>query len=808
VKPKVIALAWMLSQPLVLPGNTATQSSRPATTPSTVTSPCTAPDRQEQMRKWVRYLTEDNTLTTRKTACADMLASGWPEAIETLVDTLDRTPDPIARLAICETLATWNDPPAAFVQPLRSLLDNPDARLREAAALALGAYRNGGVIAALARDVADRNAPISRRIAAVQALTCAHDVTKAIDVLIASLDAPDRRIRTEVLAALPRLAPVDFGPDISAWRQWWRNGRNELLDGLSKKLRQQQRQQEALEARYVELLAALFAKTPDEQRDAQLAEWFKSTFAVERRSALILIHERLRDGKLPSVAVAAAIRRMIDDPDPRIRREVVLLIRDMRQPEDTPLLLSRLDQENDQTVRPAIYSALGRLGSPAAMPVCIAGMNDPNEDIVAEAVTALGWLVQQYREAGDIDVSPAVEATYERFRSLPVTADLRERVVDAMAKMKDARFAPLLRREAGEEESSVAVRAAAVRGLGLLGDPANTDVVAGRLNDKDAGVREAAVKAMAVLGSTPEHLRKLAAQIDPAVEPVKTIQALAWEAYREVFARLSTAEELAILRQFSEASDPVATERYVQLITSVEQKLAAANPAPLELPAVRVQLGDALARINRDADAAQAYEKALPLLIGAPPEQQHEVYLKLLRAWLRAGLADKAIALLAAKTPIRPSDDRIAQAFTGHIESLLAANRPDAAIELLDKLQSATNPPLGLGQAPRLKDLRRQAIQLQKTKDQENVQKWVADLRSGGEPAANASVLIRQLGARAVGPLKGEVRKLIGAGSAEPALERALVDLIRQLVPDWPGYKPDSKAEDKLKALQSLPDAT
>jgi HEAT repeat protein len=805
VKARVIALAWMLSQPIALMGEAATPATTSIstpTTPTTTATPSTEPARQEQIRKWMRYLTEENTLTTRKTACADMLASGWPEAVVALVDALNRGADPIARLAICETIAAQTAPPAAFVQPLRLLLDNSDTRLREAAASALGAYRDAGVIAALAQDVADPSAPISRRIAAVRALTYAHDVVKAIDVLITSLGDPDKRIRAEVLAALPRLAPVDFGPDATAWRHWWKNDRAELLDGLSAKLRQQERQQEAIEARYVELLAALFAKTPDEQRDAQLLEWFKSTFAIERRAAVILVHERLRDGKLPSAAVAAAIRKMIDDPAPRIRREVVLLIRDLREPEDAPLLLTRLEQERDRIVTPAIYSALGRLGSATAMPVCIAGLNDANEDILAEAVTALGWLVQQNRDAGEVDVTPAIEATRKRFGTLPSAPDLRERVVDAMAKMKDAQFAPVLRKEAGEDESSAAVRVAAVRGLGLLGDAASIDVVAARLSDKDAGVREAAVNAMAALGTTPS-------QLDPAAEPVKTIQALVWEAYRTIFARLSTAEELAVLKEFNAKPDPVAAERYVQLVTSIEQKLAAMNPSPPELPAIRIELGDALARINRGGDAAAAYEKALPLMAAASPEKRTEVYLKMLRAFLRAGLADKAIASISGKTPvaIKPEADVVAQIFTEHLESLIAANKPDAAIELLDKLQPAADPPLGLGRSTRLKALRQEALQLQRAKDRENVQKWVADLKSGGEAAANASVMIRQLGTRAIGPLKNEIKKLLTGSPKDHALEHILVDLLKQLVPDWSGYNPDAKIDEKLKALQSLPEA-
>ena len=55
-------------------------ATQPTTQPTTATSPAADQQKAEDLRKLVRYLTEENTLSTRKTACADMLATGWPEA--------------------------------------------------------------------------------------------------------------------------------------------------------------------------------------------------------------------------------------------------------------------------------------------------------------------------------------------------------------------------------------------------------------------------------------------------------------------------------------------------------------------------------------------------------------------------------------------------------------------------------------------------------------------------------------------------------------------------------------------------------
>ena len=779
-------------------------TSRVASAPSATAA---VSQRQDQIRKWLQYITEENTLATRRTACAEMLETGWPEAVDALVEVLTQSRDPLARLAACEAIAAAKAPPAAMLDPLRVLLDDPDPRLREASASALGAYRDGAVLEMLARELADTQAPTSRRLAAVRGLTCVHDVERAIDVLIRGLDEPEGPVRSAVLDALRRVAPVDCGQDGQAWRRWWAEGRRDLLSGLNRKLREQQQRYEALESRYVELLRLLFDSTAPEKRASQLLDWFKSPLAVERRAAVAIVGQEVRDAKPPAAEVAAAIRRLISDPDPRVRREVVLTIRDFRQPEtssaDTTLLLDQLSRENDRLVEPAIYNALGRLEDPRSIPVCIAGLNDPDEEVVAEAVTALGWLAQKQREAGR-NAEAVAEAIARRFTPLPASSDLRQRVVEAMAKTRDARFAPVLQAEAAQENNSAAIRVAAVRGLGMLDSPGNLDVIAARLDDKDAGVREAALKAMAALGATPEHLRLVRARLDPAVETTKTMQSLAWEACRAIFARLPAQNQIAILREFDGQADGVAAERYAQLITILEERLSGTNPAPPELAEVRVRTGDALVRVSRDADAAAVYEKALAVLGHAPAEKRQEVFLKLVRTLLRAGQFDKCVELLNGGSGPTADSDVVAAAIIEHVASLTAAGRADQALEAIQRLQPVADRSFKPNALVRLAELRRDAATLQARQDQENVRRWIADLQSGGEAAAKASVMLRQLGPRAVRPIREHMRTLVTTRPAQPALEQTLLDLLRQLAPEWGGYPAGARPDEKLKALDLL----
>ncbi len=802
-----VALAWMTSSWAALLCGAAEPATGPSSRPAATAASLRPETREGQLHQWMACLTGENAPAIRKAACGDMLASGWPEAVTGLADLLCSNTDPAATLAVCETVAATRSPPAAFVKPLLSLVDAPDPAIREAVAAALGVYDDPAIVPALARHVKDRAAPLSRRVAAIQALAGAYDVVNAVDTLVAALDDPDPRVRSAAATALPKLAPVDFGVDPAAWRGWWKTGRAGLVNGLSQKLRQQQRRYDVLETRYIELLKTSFDKVPDDQRDARLLEWFRSPFATERQAAVQFVHERLRDAKTPSPAVGQAVRALAADPDARVRRDVMLTIRDFREPADAAFLLDCLAREHDRSVRAGILSALGRLGSPAAIPACIAAMTDPNEEVVMEAVTALGWLAQELRNSDRAGLEPAVEAVIRRFNPLPAEPALRERVIGTMSRMKDPRFAPSLRQAVGESEASPATSVLAMNGLELLGDPANIDVALERLADKDAAVREAAVKATGALGRTTEHFARLAAMLEPGREKLKTIQTTAWEACRAVFERLGTGDQLGVLKDLGAKSDPITSERFIQLFTAIESKLSTMSPPPSDLAAIRLQAASALVRINRDAEAASAVEKALPLLAGAPAAQQKEALLIMLKALLRAGQFDKAVAVTTTRPALAaPGDDAVAQVFLDHLDSLIARNRPDAAIALLDRLPSGGDSWLGAGRTGRLRDLRRSAIRLQLARDREDVRKWIADLKKGGDAATNASVMLRQLGVRAISPLKSEIPNLIAADAGDRIVEKTLVDLLKELVPEWQPYNLDGKPEDKLKALQAIPE--
>lgn len=687
----------------------------PTTNPTPAGATTTAPvatQPSDQLEKWKRYLTEDNTLSTRMSACRDMIDQGGPTAIEWLAQLLAGDSAATAKLAVCRTIAMHPNPPVWLAEPLRNLLDGggPDAQLRDAAAAALGAYRDPNVVTTLSRDLADAKLPVARRLSAARALGYVRDVERAVDPLIAALGDPDADVRVAAMGSLRQIMPVDFGPDPEAWKAWWTREGRELSGALVIRLREARQQAAALEARYTDLMRQLYSLTPEDHRDALLLDWFKSPLAVERRAAIKVVHEGLLNRLVPSEKVATAIRRMLADPDPQVRLNVVIAIRDSRQPDDVDRLVDHLSRETSALVKPAIFDALGRLRDPKAAPVCIAALSDPDPSVVAEAVKALGLIVEAQRDRGGNGTSEAVRAVASRFRVMPGDPVLRGVVVDAMARMRDPAFAPVLRTEAGDGQPSGKIRQAGVYGLELLADPANVDVVTARLSDKDAGVREAAAKAMGVLGNTPADLAALAARLDPSVETAKTVQTKAWDAYREVFARLDLDAQLTVMRSMEVKADTA--DRVLQLVPLVEKKLPPTGVVVDTYVGLLLRAADALTGLKRDADAATLLRKAIPLMQTAPAERQHEVYLKALAALLRAGQGDESARLLSANPPTtRPSNATTGKLIADYVESLVAANTPDAAIVLIDALVPAMTGRFDDEWINKLAAIRREAVE-------------------------------------------------------------------------------------------------
>lgn len=470
------------------------------------------------------------------------------------------------------------------------------------------------------------------------------------------------------------------------------------LSGYSEptvRARLKEKENQLLEKRHVETCKRLYqAYAKDADRAACLQGWLKSALALERVTALEIIHGKMTSGTRPAPEVLQQIRQMLSDRDARVRLQVVVILRDLRQPEDAPRVQAMLDTERSNPVREEIYQALGYLGDPASIPACAKGLDEPVETTAAQAAGALGRLAARGPGESPPGVSVAVAALVRR-AGKPITGPvLGEQLIEAMSLIADPQFLPTLREHAGANETNPATRQAALRGIGQVGEPADAELAIDRLTgDADSGVRESAAEALGKLGSKPEHLAVLRDRLDPKVEPSAAVQARAWEAYRLLFMHvLSPAQRDAALATWAQ-SDPVSIGRRIDLLADMEKQANPTSTDPQRLAKIREALGDAYTSAGRAADAAQAFARTLEVLAPAETEAVQRVAGKLLDAHLQTPAPDKLVAMLndAKMAPLR---DFLVARLMDNLRQTAILNRA-AALSMLDKLTQLA--PSGFG---------------------------------------------------------------------------------------------------------------
>lgn len=464
-----------------------------------------------------------------------------------------------------------------------------------------------------------------------------------------------------------------------------------------------------IEKRFMAVCRQLYTLLPtDADRVSQLQRWLKSTLALERLTALEVIHEKMSAGSRPAPDLLLQIRQMLADKDARVRQRLIIVLRDIRQPEDALRVRAMLDVEKSPAVREEIYKALGYLGDTASVAACLTGLNDPVDTVAAQAAAALGRLAEKSAarsQSQTLQVEAAVAALLRRTETGITNPALREQVIEAMARIADPRFLPVLTTYASSEEKVPAIRQAAIRGLGLLGGADQVALVADRLvNDTDPGVREVAAEAMGRLGSRVEHLRPLRDRLDPKAEPAVAVQTKSWEAYRTLFLKVLTpADQGALLDTWTE-TDPVTLGRRIELLADLEKQLSSGAADPRRLAAAREQLGDVYLAVGRGLDAAGAYSRVLDVLSPGETETTGRVTGKLMDAYLRTPAPDKAIALAAeARTP--QLRDLLAGRLLDYVRQSGATNRV-AVVALLDRLTQMVPDRFGPSWASRFDEAR------------------------------------------------------------------------------------------------------
>ncbi len=315
----------------------------------------------------------------------------------------------------------------------------------------------------------------------------------------------------------------------------------------------------------------------DTDRTERLKLWLSSRRPFVRQTALDIIYQTLKKKQLePAPSVLAQIRTMLDDPEESIRSEVIQILRDLRQSEDAHLLESRLAKEDSAAVRELLYHALGYLRNTESIPVCVKGLQDPVDLVAAKAAGALAGLIEFGKSSpGTVDLKPVTAALLRRADAGLADDKLRAAVIDAMASIAAPEFLSVLVKYVGSDEYVPAIRQSALRGIGAMGKPAEDRIplVIERLNvEQDPGVREAAVIALGSMGSQPEQLAALRPRFDPKIELSVAVQKRAWEAYQQIFMRMSLKDRTQVISAWPDEAIRLVAE--VQLAPEPRQTVA------------------------------------------------------------------------------------------------------------------------------------------------------------------------------------------------------------------------------------------
>ena len=700
----------------------------------------------------------DRTMATRRDAADALLDKDTAAARAILVDLLSGLMPSDAKLAILDAIAARESVHAAFLDPLFQLLRSDDEATRRAAAMAFGAFQGSDKaflrLKSLATGTERPAIPPTVRLAAIQAMARLVD-KRSIETLVgltADAKPPVAAAAAEALADMTGLR--DIGASHEAWAEWWKQHEEEpeslLLGGLLRRSREEAKRREAamdrLQARLIRHLMDLYEAADAKQKVRLAMEHLEDSVpqvrALAAKEAAAMAHDVLGAGngaaRQAYQELIASLTKHVNDESPAVRAAAAEALAAWKEVAAAPVLLARLDAEKSLEVRAALAAALGGLKVIEAVPKLITMLDSSSEVEVLRATGALGAIGEK-GTPGAAAVEPAAKALGRLARSAPQPA-VREAACLALAKIAPPSAEEVL--ASALDDPTPSVRFSAAQGLGNLPKAGDRTVsaLAARLQDENKGVRQAVAAALARLGG-PEAGRQIADRLKVGAETEPAVRNALWAAVKALVDR-SASPDLA-----QELGD-----RFFSREGAEEMQHAAAmyEAALAKLPAAERTGPVAQVLYEKLVDAciaAGAPDSALAplrqLLLITPPENAARV--RELNQQLGLVLLAKepytdAVPHLAAAMKGAGAEDRLAvtKAVQARAESLLKADRPEPAMELLDAfgrtLPNGDNP-----DGAALKPMKDQATEA-------TVARAIARLSGPEDQAASATATLKKIG--------------------------------------------------------------
>ena len=703
-----VKLAFLLGFPLVTGG---------AQSPATPAAEH-VPDHVRQLQTCREGLLDPQVRADDRRRWAELLLSyDSPQANTLIVELLALSSRPDVQGAVCAALGEGSRGAAqrldsSFVDPLLGLLGADGEELRAAAARALAEFAGGDVPGRLGALAARAEAPMPKRLAAIDALAPNTHRREVVGQLIELLGLDVPEITDRVAAALEPIAPRSFGCDAQDWRAWWKE-KSELREEawLAEQLRiyrdrarklggelqtfrsDAERDQAAVTARVREFQRELFRPLTSEQRDAKLVEWIDDPLPVVKLAATGIVKSRIADeGKRPEGEVLAALLRLLKHDAPAVRREALQILQNLNDPAVVDGVLARLGEEKDAPTRHSLLQALGKLGSLAAIPALTREISSATSspDCVREAALALGQIAAK-PESKDV-LRDAVSALPDRYGV--VAADqgaLRAALLTAMAAIGDPSFT--LDFLAAVESDDATILPAALRGLRAVGDTSKLPRFRTLTAHADPRVRLAAIEAAGQLGREDADIEVLLTRLNAAAEPNDSVREAAWRGFRQLVGKRSIPDRLRVAERLREMPDLA-----VKYLEELAGALATSTDHASELDAVRDRLATTLIAGSKDAEAVPHLRALYEMRLARADGTAHATGLRWLESALRGSNpqgAAEVIVRLGEASGARPVRTEIIRTVAQYLESPTAVADAERSRKLLAELR--TVPPDLLG---------------------------------------------------------------------------------------------------------------
>jgi HEAT repeat protein len=821
---------WTLRGSLVAALAAAVVAAPPLAGQPPTTAPVPAAFDQQRFNDLIVVIEGQNSPQARRTGARELLRQDWPETVPRLTAIL-RGPNRPAKVAVALALSDLPEQLAPdYFEPLLAMLADAEAEVREAAALALATGPADPVLPGLRALVLDSEQPRLTRLAAIDTLGMMTQ-RQAVAVLIEVLTDRGAGLTGPALEALEGATGQDFRGDCEAALAWWDSARQVApaqwqrmqIERLVRQSRARQQRVRELEQRLANALRENYLRAPEAQRPGLLNAYLTDVSAAVRRLGLELVQSVLAEGKTLTPETVDNTRELLTAPEPTVRAAAVRTVATLRDAADAERFEQLLSTERHEAVREALVNGLGYVGPASAATPLLELLESGDGAVPSEAVTALGRLAE--RGVLDVPTRAAVAtALLARLHATPRQEYvMRERLLWALSRVGDPRCGPEFVAALDTPQAAM-VRLAAVRGIAVLVDPRTAklngqasqpaatqngdrslttselvDALVPVTSDPDAGVRRAAVEALAQFATSDAQAEALWERLSPERESEEAIRVTAWRgALRIIASRPVDQIELWLDRLPGDQASQ--RQHALELLQAAEKNLDGKPEARGDLGRIRARLAALQGALGQIEQSISTYLTALEDLHAANSPELPRVALEFLRLALLNGRYDAQLA--AALAHENPPLDGAAlwEGIRAEIQQRLQPDQVDQAIAMLAALRA--NPPTSMPADTQtaLEQMLQQARQVRAEADAASVNAALRTLREHPDDE-QARQTILGLGPRAAPVVRDALRAALQAEPPDPNQVQQLHDLLKALVPEWPGFAPDATLDEKLKAL-------